>query len=991
MRHLPSSPPFPAGPMSAPDAFATLERMLQKYKRDVHQLAGPAGGDAINALEAHIGRRLPTGLRALLSRHNGGELFRGALRLRSTAEIAPATESSRGVWLFADGHDGLVWAFGRQIDGEHAFGPWDGERLQPWHATFHGWFDATLEVLDARVQRPEDRTSIRFEADPDDPFQLYDAGLRALHAGRPEEAAPLFERATRADSGHVLAWQRLGDALAASDRVASRKAWLQALQASRLPLPWPGSPALDPEVFPSLARTFAEPEEWERELERFLQERVHEVHTAEEFAIVVAAATAHGESLVRRGRRARAREVLADLLTRSTLFSAKLVPWEVVLSLASIEVDLGHHDEAEKLIRRVRFEGPPEHQGEALLLLGKLTVMREEPWAEEILDDALNHAAGDDAKIAISLLRVERASRQGRREEAKGWLETARRLVAQGAPRLLRAQAALAEGDVHRLTPDHEAARAAFRRAFEILGDRPSPELRWRIELRLGDAAAAEGELDEARLRYRAAASGFANQELPVREAWALVRLARVSPPDAPSLLQAARARFLDADLAAGVAVSDAMGNHPALSLSWHLERATEHARARFNAQRSRPPWHRSDAERPERRLGAHRMAIGACGDAVVESITVEMEASSRAIRGGRGRPLDPPVLRYIAAVDLLAGHRSYAAAQILLRDLIEDRVDGVARRALQGAIARSPNAALVDGLLQCVEQPNSVPATAVAAAAEVLGLRREAEAAEALAVLVSPPAGSQVRRAAITALGRIGRRDKVDRIALALEEPLLAEAAALSLLMLGDRRGIDFHARALSEYRRDLSGHPGEIVGRYGGPSHLLVLLPAAAQGEDDVALGALQGLGLMGDPRAVPALLKALDPHDPKKVEVANGSLTTLTGNVEDPDQPGLARRWAQWWEQHQHRFPAGVRHRDGKPFDPGLLIGRMEHDDPWVRRTAYDELVITTGQRLPFDSDGPWRVQQAHLKAWRQGWTAARARMPAGRWYLDGRPID
>jgi tetratricopeptide (TPR) repeat protein len=979
--------------MSSPDPFATLERMLQKYKRDVHQLAGPASPDALAALEAHLGRRLPTGLRALLSRHNGGELFRGALRLRSTSEVALASETARNVWLIADGHEGALWAAGRNHDGEFAFGVWRETELQPLHASFFGWFDATLEVLDARVGREEDRAAIRLESDPDDPFQLYGAGLRALHAGRPEEAVPLFDRATRADPGHVLAWQRLGDALTATDRAASRRAWLMALQHTRLPLPWPGAPLVDVELFPSLARTYHDPEEWEHELERFLQERVHEVRTAAEFEVVVAACTALADSLVRRGRRLAARDALAGLLTRSTLFEVRLVPWTALLALVAVEIDLGHHDEAEKHVRQVRLEGPRELQGEALLQLGRLVVMREEPWAEEILDDALSAATSDDARLQIALLRVERAARQNRRDEARGWLEIARKLVDQGAPRLLRAWTALAEGDVARLTNDAgevEHARQAWRHALDILADRPAPEIRQRIEIRLGDQALTEGDVAEAQVRYRAAANAFAAQELPVREAWALVRLARVMP-DPGAVLGAARSRFLESDLAAGVAVVDALSGDPSTSLSWHLERATEHARARYNAERSRPPWRRSDAERPERRLGAHRMAIAACNEIVVRALAVEMEASARAIRSGRGRPLDPPVLRYTAAVDLLAGHRSYDAAQVLMTDLVEERVDGIARRALQGAIARSPNAALVDGLLGCIERPTGVPAPAVAAAAEVLGLRREAEALTALTRLASPGSSPLVRKAAITALGRIGRRELVDRIAPGLEEPSLAEATALALLMLGDRRGIDFHARALSEHRKDLSGHPGEIVGRYGGPSHLLVLLPAATQGEDDVALGAIQGLGLMGDARAIPTLLKALDPHDPRKVEVANGALQILTGHAEDPEQPGLQRRWSLWWEANAARFPTGVRHRDGRLFDVGLLLERMDNNDPWVRRTAYDELVITSGHRLPFDSDGPWRVQIGHLKGWRQWWAASRARLPAGRWFLDGRAID
>jgi hypothetical protein len=332
----------------------------------------------------------------------------------------------------------------------------------------------------------------------------------------------------------------------------------------------------------------------------------------------------------------------------------------------------------------------------------------------------------------------------------------------------------------------------------EILADRPAPELRLRVQMRRGDAIR---ELDSAAARelYAEAARGFAEHELPLREAWTLVRLARLTA-DPDAYLRAARARFLEADLAAGIAVVDALSRNPSASLGWHLDRAAEHARARYNAQRSRPPWHRSDADRPERRLGAHRIAIAACGDAVVQALAVEMDAAARAIRAGRGRPLDPPVLRYVASVDLLAGHRSYTAAQVLLRHLIDGVVDGVARRALMGAMARSPNAALADGLLRCIEGPSHIPATAVALAAEVLGMRKEGEAVRPLVRLAEDAAHPLSRKAAIAALGRIGQRGAVDIIAAALEDPALAEQAALSLLMLGDRRGIDFHAQALSE-----------------------------------------------------------------------------------------------------------------------------------------------------------------------------------------------
>ena len=80
----------------------------------------------------------------------------------------------------------------------------------------------------------------------------------------------------------------------------------------------------------------------------------------------------------------------------------------------------------------------------------------------------------------------------------------------------------------------------------------------------------------------------------------------------------------------------------------------------------------------------------------------------------------------------------------------------------------------------------------------------------------------------------------------------------------------------------------------------------------------------------------------------------------------------------------------HRDGRVFDAGVLIDRMCGNDSWIRRTAYDELVIASGEALPFDSDGPWRVQQSHLRGWSAWWVESRGVLMPGRWYLDGREI-
>ncbi|MCK6503523.1 HEAT repeat domain-containing protein [Myxococcota bacterium] len=312
--------------------------------------------------------------------------------------------------------------------------------------------------------------------------------------------------------------------------------------------------------------------------------------------------------------------------------------------------------------------------------------------------------------------------------------------------------------------------------------------------------------------------------------------------------------------------------------------------------------------------------------------------------------------------------------------------------------MARSPNTALVLGLLEALDGDRDP--LSVALVAEVLGWRREREAVERLRTLAGPQAHPTVRKAAVVALGRIGDEEAAADLAPALEVPELAASACVALLLLGDWAGVDHIGQELVQAAAEggaaeLRGGPGlsltlgELVGRYGGPTWLLMLL-RAAEAEGPAGLGALQGLGFLGDPRAVPRLLDACAGRDPQRARVAGAALEMITGHHEDPEESLLRNRWLAWWEQHQGNFRDGLRYRHGRLLDPGLLIERMGHDDVLVRRNAYDELVIGTGVHLPFDADGPYRVQVQHQARWREWWGKEVARWKSGRWTFHGEDV-
>ena len=132
---------------------------------------------------------------------------------------------------------------------------------------------------------------------------------------------------------------------------------------------------------------------------------------------------------------------------------------------------------------------------------------------------------------------------------------------------------------------DGPAAEEAWRQA-RLLAE-GAPELLNRVLIRRGDLFAMTGARDRAADDYARAADGFAQLNLPVREAWTQLRLGRLGHPDA---VERARFLFRGADMAAGVAAADAVRGDPGLSAGWHLERAAQHARDRANAQRLSAP-----------------------------------------------------------------------------------------------------------------------------------------------------------------------------------------------------------------------------------------------------------------------------------------------------------------------------------------------------------------------------------------------------------------
>jgi HEAT repeat protein len=968
---------------TAVDPFKPLLNVVERYRNDVHNLRAPATEDALAAANQSLSGPIPRSLLRFLHRWNGAALFRGVLQIRSVSELAPAASHVPAVVVFADGPlESDHWAYAPDGQNGHTFGRWTGTQFEALHEGFETWLAATIHILDKNIRDPKLRFEARIQVDPASGFLLLESAEQLMKQGDTTLALQQLRQATAAHPEMAGGWEKLGHALLKTDPGQARWALLKAFRGARLPQTVPTKHQPTAQLVSTLASLFPKADDGlERELVHFLEESVADVGSHEELAMVeMAAVTLAGIHLDRQDR-TEAHAVLVNILERARGFQVRGPLAEAVLCVARIEIDLGHHDDAERRLRGLR-NAPAPYCDRAGLLRGMIATSRQEPWCEEILETAIANLTGAADRCEALLLLAERLLLREKSTEAQNTFNQALQIARATGHDGLAARATLGLGDCQRSCGQHADAAATYQSARTLAGD--DQELLQRVLIRRGDLFRTQGDLSRAQADYSRAADEYANLGLPVREAWARLRLAQVGVEGAS---EQAHSLFKAVDHAAGVAASDALSGHPARSLDWHLNRTADHARDRWNAQRARPPLSRADADRPERRIGAHRMAVAACGVSVVAQLKAEIEKLTNIIDIQSPRSTDPNLARFVAATDLLSAHRSYEAAEALLHHLLEVRPGGIARRALVGAMARSPNAALVDGLLDALEGGHDPQG--VAAATEVLGLRREPIAIAPLKQLAQPGSNPTTRKAAIVSLGRIGDISSIDPLLPALDEPELAQETSVALLLLGEWQGVDYQAQSLAAQRPNMSRSLGEIVGRYGGPNYLLLLFRSADL-EGAAGLGALQGLGYLGDPRAVSRLIESTASRDQARAKVASGALEIITGHHEDPEESLLRNRWASWWEEHQNHFEDGFRYRHGRLMDPGLMIARLTHDDPMVRRATYDELVIATGVRLPFDAEGPYRMQVSHINAWRNWWSQNRAEFDSGRWTFHGELI-
>jgi HEAT repeat protein len=117
-----------------------------------------------------------------------------------------------------------------------------------------------------------------------------------------------------------------------------------------------------------------------------------------------------------------------------------------------------------------------------------------------------------------------------------------------------------------------------------------------------------------------------------------------------------------------------------------------------------------------------------------------------------------------------------------------------------------------------------------------------------------------------------------------------------------------------------------------------------------------AAAALGALGEPVALPGLVRLLGDVEKTVGEAANAALINLTKQ----DFKRVAKRWQTWWEAHRHRSRVE------------WLIDGLNHKDEAIRGSAGAELEVVRGKPFGFRPGMPKKERVAIQRQFREWWS-------------------
>ena len=240
-----------------------------------------------------------------------------------------------------------------------------------------------------------------------------------------------------------------------------------------------------------------------------------------------------------------------------------------------------------------------------------------------------------------------------------------------------------------------------------------------------------------------------------------------------------------------------------------------------------------------------------------------------------------------------------------------------------------------------------------------------------------------KLREAAWTAMALSGHDWTVNVLEKELHGPL-AERAAIHLGLVVEHRD----AERLFERTQETPTEARVAALGWAGLSPSipwLIGLLSAQKTPGEVKIAAAYALDRMTGARLYESIL--VDPEqmafpeipEPDVGEPKPKPLARVVSDPRDLPSPGTpdslmrptldAERWKAWWLDRREFFDSKLRYRRGHPYSPVVSLWEL---DGWIvppaeRRLLQREMVVRTGEWVPFDPHDWVVVQEESLKAW------------------------
>jgi HEAT repeat protein len=172
---------------------------------------------------------------------------------------------------------------------------------------------------------------------------------------------------------------------------------------------------------------------------------------------------------------------------------------------------------------------------------------------------------------------------------------------------------------------------------------------------------------------------------------------------------------------------------------------------------------------------------------------------------------------------------------------------------------------------------------------------------------LLSPSA--LIRRWSIVILARHGDPKAGEAFKLMLDksrEPdaLVRATAAVGLRVLGDKRAVPALVTACGDPEPLVRADAARTLGELGGPPEIAALVSLARRDPDSsVRLEAIYAIRNIGGEDTFPIFIAALGDSDESVAFAAHSALLSKTGQNFSPDQ----KQWQQWWKAQRNAPPA------------------------------------------------------------------------------------